>query len=812
MPGDDKDVAAEFRKVNRKERKDHESGQLTLSPPVQKQLDGIRAKWTALSSLPEKTPAEVDEKKTRFTEFAKSREAFVLSQIASIPIAQFYIPKTEDERRKLITDERFRRFWNEGQAPQGEATALAWSTADSKRFFNWFLEFPEIIQRGGFDCILGNPPYMGGQGLSGTYSPSFCEFVKWEFAPTGLSDLVVFFVRRIYNLLRPNGFTAFITTNSIKDGDVRKDGLEHVLSQGGTINMAVRGVKWPGRANLVVSLVALHKGTWRGKRLLDGKDAPYISAFFEDGVDGGDPHDLPGNRNRVYQGSIFLGDGFLLSHGEAASLISADPSNQDVLFPTINGQEVNNDPKQNPGRSVINFFNWSLQKAEGYVLPFEILRREVKPFRATQNRARNRDVWWVYAEHRPGLMRAIEPIDSCFVAAATTKYLNFSAMPTSYVFTHALYIFTTDRWDLFSVVQTTIHEVWARKYSGALETRLRYSPSDCFQTFPFPDGIWQQANPSLAQIGEAYHEFRRTLMRQLWLGLTDVYNLFHTRDLTPERVAKVSKKPLAEAQAGFAGILELRRLHVELDTAVRDAYGWDVPLEHDFYEVETLPENDRVRYTISPSARKEILKLLLAENHRRAAAEAGVTATARSAKPAPPIEMDANLFSSMAYPSSASDQAICAAALSIVEQSGSISSQEHLDALLLCTRPDWCITFLNSIDQQALKNLLSNAPPGLVVSPGQSVRWNECRTYLEQLGGIEVDRTVPAQPIKTSSTTATAKAALPSGADAVVRYALKSLDRIRELRAAITPPNLSDAERMVLQAFEAQHQEYQLVS
>jgi hypothetical protein len=111
-------------------------------------------------------------------------------------------------------------------------------------------------------------------------------------------------------------------------------------------------------------------------------------------------------------------------------------------------------------------------------------------------------------------------------------------------------------------------------------------------------------------------------MLSLWLGLTDIYNLFHTRDLTPAQVAKVSKKSIEESEAGYQGILELRRLHRQLDQAIRDAYGWpDLDLGHDFVEVETLPENDRVRYTLSPTARKEVLKRLLAENHRRAALE-----------------------------------------------------------------------------------------------------------------------------------------------------------------------------------------------
>src|SRR5690606_33454958 len=137
-------------------------------------------------------------------------------------------------------------------------------------------------------------------------------------------------------------------------------------------------------------------------------------------------------------------------------------------------------------------------------------------------------------------------------------------------------------------------------------------------TFPFPQGLCQTANSTLATLGEHYHEHRRALMKSLWLGLTDIYNLFHTRDLSPVEVARVSKKPLPEAEAGYQGILELRRLHRELDLAVLDAYGWtDLDLGHDFVEVETLPENDRVRYTISPAARKEVLKRLLAENHRR---------------------------------------------------------------------------------------------------------------------------------------------------------------------------------------------------
>lgn len=197
------------------------------------------------------------------------------------------------------------------------------------------------------------------------------------------------------------------------------------------------------------------------------------------------------------------------------------------------------------------------------------------------------------------------------------------------MFSDALNVFATDRWDLYTVVQSTLHEVWARKYSGALKQDLRYSPSNCFETFPFPSGLWWNSNSVLSDIGARYHEDRRALMRQLWLGLTDIYNLFHIRNLTWELVAKVSKKSDEEAEAGYRGLLHLRQLHRELDETVRDAYGWqDLKLDHDFYEVETLPENDRVRYTISPTARKEVLRRLLALNHERARTEQDVLAAA----------------------------------------------------------------------------------------------------------------------------------------------------------------------------------------
>lgn len=640
LPDDDKETAALLRKRNKKEREDHATGQLPLSPAMQKQLDDILRGWNELNRLPEHTSDEIEAKKARYLAFTQSKNSWLLHQIASIPIAQFYIPKAADNLQKFVTDAAYRRYWKGEIIPQGQATAEAWAMAERKRFFHWFLDFPEIMERGGFDCILGNPPYLGGTRLSGTFGHAFCALTKWLYEPVGLNELVAFFIRRMVTLVRPGGFFSLITTNSIRDGDIRKDGLEHAVAKGYEINMAVRGIKWPGRANVIVSLISLHFGCLPSMKSLDGRKVSTISAFLEASEGELAPKNLLESTKKVLTGSVILGTGFVLQPSESETLL-ADKEYLQVVRPVLNGSELNNFPTQEPQRHIVCFWDWPLEKAMQYPKALDIVINRVKPERdlIEENTPINRHYrndWWQYGVLVSSLYRALEGYSFCFVATKTTKYLNFSRVPTGIVFTDLLKVFSTDRWDLYAVVQSTIHEGWARKYSGALKQDLRYSPSKCFDNFPFPQGLWQTANPNLVTLGERYHEHRRALMQSLWLGLTDIYNLFHTRDLTPTEVARVSKKPMLEAEAGYQGILELRRLHREIDLAVRDAYGWtDLDLGHDFVEVETLPENDRVRYTISPAARKEVLKRLLAENHRRAAAQVTEAATKPTAKRGP---------------------------------------------------------------------------------------------------------------------------------------------------------------------------------
>jgi hypothetical protein len=153
---------------------------------------------------------------------------------------------------------------------------------------------------------------------------------------------------------------------------------------------------------------------------------------------------------------------------------------------------------------------------------------------------------------------------------------------------------TLPEWKFFSVLQSHLHYRWAWHYSSTMRTDINYSPSDCFETFPFPARL-----TGLDTIGERYHEHRRQTMFARQEGLTKTYNRFHN----PE-------------EAG-SDIQKLRQLHVEMDHAVAAAYGWtDLDLGHGFHQTK-----QGLRFTISEAARREVLGRLLKLNHERYAEE-----------------------------------------------------------------------------------------------------------------------------------------------------------------------------------------------
>src|SRR5690606_5883282 len=163
-----------------------------------------------------------------------------------------------------------------------------------------------------YECDLANPPFLGGKKLSGFFGNSFLEYIKYAYRPIGAVDLVTYFFRRIFNIVKPGGFQSLISTNTIAQGSAREDGLDVICSQGGVINHAVRSMRWPGQAAVEVALVTIHKGSWKGDYVLDGRKVERISPYLDDSEVIGNPFPLKQNEGKSFIGSYVLGMGFVL--------------------------------------------------------------------------------------------------------------------------------------------------------------------------------------------------------------------------------------------------------------------------------------------------------------------------------------------------------------------------------------------------------------------------------------------------------------------------------------------------------------------
>jgi hypothetical protein len=508
--------------------------------------------------------------------------------------------------------------------------AKAMGVAAEKRFFHWFLEFPEVFTpspagegrgegKGGFDCILGNPPFLGGQSLSGSFGQSYLNWLKSEFSPIGSTDLVVYFFRRIYNLIKDNGFQSLISTNSIAQGKIRKFGLDVIKNNDGSINFAIKSTRWPGQAAVFVSLVCIFKGKWHKDCFLNNKLVDQINSLLEDNADDSIIYKLKINRNKSFQGHIPLGEGFIITEEKAKELISTDYKNKEVIFPYLIGQNINNNPDQKASRYAIYFDERDEDEAKMYQEPYKIIEKAVKPERIIKDAIKYPRMvyeWWKFWNNRQELSSAIHGLNRVLVHTKLTKTHGFVFVKPEQIFSDLVIIFSLITYSAYCYLQSTIHENWAWNYGSTFKGDRRYSPTLCFETFPFPQKLSGNLDSELNNIGSKYHEQRQQLMLNLKIGLTKIYNLFHSKDLSVKDIIKRSKESQEICEKGYKDISKLRKLHKTMDETVLNAYGWeDINLAHDFHEVDYLPENDRVRYTISPDARKEVLKRLLKLNH-----------------------------------------------------------------------------------------------------------------------------------------------------------------------------------------------------
>lgn len=477
---------------------------------------------------------------------------------------------------------------------------------------HWPLVFPEVIENGGFDAVIGNPPFLGGKKISGAAGSAYRDYLVHGIAGAarGHADLIAYFALRAHGLLNPAGQAGLIATNTLAQGDTREVGLDRIVANGVTIRQSIKSEPWPSK-----SAALEYCAVWMSRapldqdavRLADDIVVPSISSSLDPEARVTGPAErLAANTGISFIGSYVLGMGFTMEPETAQSLLTNDARNAEVLFPYLNGQDLNSHPEFSPSRWVINFHDRTEDQARKYPAIFDSVERHVKPERqrtkpdgSYQLRKPLPQRYWQYADKRPAMVAAIAGLDRVITLTLHTKTVMPVLVSAAQVFSHGLAVFATHDTAMLALLSRAPHYWWAKSRGSSMKTDLRYTPSDVFETFPLPE-----PTDELRQLGNHLDTFRRGVMLSRQTGLTKTYNLVFDPDCADEDIE------------------ELRRIHRAVDEATIRAYGWEGRteavggLDHGFHKV-----GRETRYTIGPAAQREVLDSLLELNHERYAEE-----------------------------------------------------------------------------------------------------------------------------------------------------------------------------------------------
>lgn len=515
------------------------------------------------------------------------------------------------------------------ESPSGERTAVlrtlhgvstSWLRTDlpdgapdpwERQCLHWPLAFPEVFldaSRSGFDAIVGNPPYAGSTQTSASNGATYRDFLVTRIAggARGKTDLAAFFLLRVAGLARSLGL---LTTNSLAQTGSREVGLDRLTAESWVLQRAKTAASWPGEgATVSVVVLWLWARGWSGHYHLDGSGVVGISTLLRPRTRStGNPLELAENQLVAFIGSKPRGEGFVLDSAEADELLAEGEEYRQVIRPFLSGRDLNSSPTGTASRYVVDFGDRDEAAARSYPRAFELLETRVKPGRQKLGSAVLRDKWWLFEHRARQLYAATEGRSRTLAIAEVSKTVQPMFVPTDQVFMQKVIVFAYDDFHHFGVLSSAFHWWWAIVYAASLRNDPSYSPSDVFNTFPQPSKI---AGSGVELAARALDDHRSSVMVQASLGLTKTYNRVHSLDELD------------------ADIVRLRQMHVDLDCAVRDAYGWsDLELDHHHWET---PQG--MRFTVSPEAKDELLDRLLELNHERYAAEVAAGLHERKAK------------------------------------------------------------------------------------------------------------------------------------------------------------------------------------
>ncbi|MHB0868238.1 MAG: class I SAM-dependent DNA methyltransferase [Chloroflexota bacterium] len=447
-------------------------------------------------------------------------------------------------------------------------------------------EWPEA------DVIVGNPPFLGGKLLRNGLGRGYVDdlFALYNGRVPREADLVCYWFEQARALIEAGKVkrAGLLATQGIRGGANRR--LLERIKATGDIFMAWSDRPWVQEGVAVhVSMVGFDAGSEEG-RTLDGSSVSAINSNLTAALDLTAAKRLRENVGLGFQGPVVVGP-FDIAPGLAAKWMQAwNPHgrpNTEVLPPVVNAADLTGRAR---GWYIIDFGQRSETDAALYEAPFEYIREHVKPLRDVNRDRQRREFWWRHGRSGADLRTALVGKTRQIATPRVSKHRLFVWLSVETVVTDAVVAVARDDDYFFGMLHSRVHEIWARALGTQLreaESGFRYTPTTCFETFPFPwpPGDELIGDPLVEVISQAARELVEK--RDAWL--------------TPVGASEAELKRRTLTNLYNQRPTWLAQAHEQLDHAVLDAYGWP----HDLTD-------------------EQILERLLALNLERAAVQESV--------------------------------------------------------------------------------------------------------------------------------------------------------------------------------------------
>ncbi len=444
------------------------------------------------------------------------------------------------------------------------------------------------------EVMVGNPPFLGDKKMISVLGEDYVSTLRTRYrnrVPGG-ADLVCYWFEKARTQIETGQSrrAGLVATNSIRGGANRKV-LERILdttrifeawsdepwiNEGAAVRVSL--VCFGGQENVQIDgrqVWKIHADLTAGEdRAFDLTQAQRLAenagvSFM--GITKSGPFDIPGDLARRW---LSLPN----PHGQP---------NRSVLFPSVNGQDL---AKRASDSWIIHFGEQSEAETVLYEAPYQFALQHIKPERLESRTPKNREIWWRFERARPEMLGALggQPryIATCLVAKHRFfVWLHRRVVPENVVIVVARSDDTT-----FGVLHSRLHELWSLRMCTWLGkgNDPRYTPTTCFETFPFPEGVLSDPDPDARFPAIAEAARRLVELRNNWLNPPEwIKRVPEVVPGYPDRLLPVDDKAAQQLKKRTLTNLYNQRpawlvnAHRALDEAVAAAYGWPADLSDD---------------------------------------------------------------------------------------------------------------------------------------------------------------------------------------------------------------------------------------